>query len=1557
MADTNVKFSDLFSSDQSAISSVVEEEKLKVPESRGTFDLSRQDPRPISQQTTIDPMSREEIPAVAPPSSEVKYTMEGLLEEPEWIDAAQIIYKKELGKDFRGDPKELGEWFRRRHARLGNDLSYLAYTAARAKKFSPKVKDAWIKSLDMYQATGSDMGSFGRATWQMISDPSFAASIVGTAGLGTLPRILGGRAAGQLGKFQFKKQLIDSLSKEILQTLPAKTLRGKAGEKTARLAARQAAEIGASPLVTRTMLSKARKEAAKNVSKYTTYSGMGAGALWGGGFDLSDQLMNIGIERPGYDDINITRLATTTAFSSLIGGLAGRGIPRISERIGRNKALRQSDIILTELDRLGDRAPMVAHRISKGMTDTDLDSLANQSQIDLLDDGIVELTLDGPRAMTVAQRKADNVSDVIKNNLSVEEIKNTFRDFNIELQPVFGSTKWRGKKVADFGPLPSQPVMSLNQGEQLYGAFGRRFKSDSGLGRHFERARRKFDFSLRSKEAAIHRRVDRLKEAILDDYNINKLDELDTKQFGIFDEVFRGVPSAVKSLEAAKATRTLQELSNMRGDVLDLQKSLWDSGILKKDIDPNTGELKYPLTAKIKKSIDGEDPELYVTRQYELFDNPEWGKLIRQNPEVMQKVQSLLMGQANRLTNGKLQTIHNRVSKQTPKPALKQPTEYNYAGLSDEDIKLHQDFLGENGWMNKLISDILDIHGEEKLFAAMQEPTQIFGKNPLKILTPRGTIHDEVKLLMGEYKDPFSNYMNTVAKLEQTVATYDYEREIADLVRRGIIPNTSTGGAVLGKKITTPLTTRIPRGPGLQRPFEEGKEGAESAVIRPLYGMYANENVADAILNGNHILQETNWLNSGTTWAKTAQGYLLIQGSTRQAKTVYDPSAISRNYIGSAMMAFGAGYVRPKHIPAAMSVFKNMRKNWTDDRIRAETQKDLALGIRQSGVSFGAFRAALEDASSQAFWLGKSAFYKDKKSFIRRAQQANVKAHELYQAQDDVWKKFAFLNEHDNYRKILIDRAHVANLKSQAGKELTIDEERLLAGFRAQGVNGNIAPDQMYNPDLDIVRTLKSGDGLNINITRLDELAADEVNRHMQNYAGVPQFVRVSRLLPLADFLAFNTEIARITKNVTIDSGREAFQGGKLWKEGIYLPDGSRAGAAEAKLGMYRFGSQMAAQSSAYALGSTSLLALGVGGTKAYDATKSFLEGPFSKGNNFMFLGEGEREKDGRLAHKGFAINLSYLNPWAALQVPIRAFMRSLGRDPEGEKKYTDAVVDHFITPFFEMLGGSMLAVSTMNVLRGRDEYGRKLWTDKDPREKKFYRIIMEFINEVKPGGLDWGEEFIGSFDRSATYKGEPVAVKKGKFGQKYTTADSIFDFFGVGAKYYDIPRNMAMEVGAIKSKMKDSGQIFSSMLKELGGVTEEQLVEAYAETLSQEFELSKDLFGVITRAKDAGLDTDQIHNAITGQGFFESRFDQNVLTQMIEDGVYIPAPPIRDDVIAYQEIAKARHYPTLPVMEALDRLMAVYQSYLTANTGTRKTVEEEKEVDSNEPSFSDLFK
>ena len=52
-----------------------------------------------------------------------------------------------------------------------------------------------------------------------------------------------------------------------------------------------------------------------------------------------------------------------------------------------------------------------------------------------------------------------------------------------------------------------------------------------------------------------------------------------------------------------------------------------------------------------------------------------------------------------------------------------------------------------------------------------------------------------------------------------------------------------------------------------------------------------------------------------------------------------------------------------------------------------------------------------------------------------------------------------------------------------------------------------------------------------ITITNLDEAAAEAVNRKMQNYAGVPKFVKGMRITPFADFLAFKSEIIRTQKN------------------------------------------------------------------------------------------------------------------------------------------------------------------------------------------------------------------------------------------------------------------------------------------------------------------------------------------------------------------------------------------------------------------------------------------
>ena len=54
----------------------------------------------------------------------------------------------------------------------------------------------------------------------------------------------------------------------------------------------------------------------------------------------------------------------------------------------------------------------------------------------------------------------------------------------------------------------------------------------------------------------------------------------------------------------------------------------------------------------------------------------------------------------------------------------------------------------------------------------------------------------------------------------------------------------------------------------------------------------------------------------------------------------------------------------------------------------------------------------------------------------------------------------------------------------------------------------------------------------------------------MQNYGNVPRFVKAARRLPFADFLAFKTEVARISKNIIRDAIIDMKEGSALMKKG-----------------------------------------------------------------------------------------------------------------------------------------------------------------------------------------------------------------------------------------------------------------------------------------------------------------------------------------------------------------------------------------------------------------------
>ena len=85
--------------------------------------------------------------------------------------------------------------------------------------------------------------------------------------------------------------------------------------------------------------------------------------------------------------------------------------------------------------------------------------------------------------------------------------------------------------------------------------------------------------------------------------------------------------------------------------------------------------------------------------------------------------------------------------------------------------------MSTDGEINNTITNILDTNEDDVIKVFSKDA--ILGRGPMKILAKKNPdIPEQIKMLMGEYEDPFVNYAKTVSKLNQTIAQIDYEKEI-----------------------------------------------------------------------------------------------------------------------------------------------------------------------------------------------------------------------------------------------------------------------------------------------------------------------------------------------------------------------------------------------------------------------------------------------------------------------------------------------------------------------------------------------------------------------------------------------------------------------------------------------------------------------------------------------------------------------------------------------------------------------------------------------------------
>jgi len=282
----------------------------------------------------------------------VELTMDDLNANTAWLGAANKIYEHEAGKKFEaGDDgyDNISDWFKKRHANLGWQIDNMILTAADVEtdafgEMSDEVKEAWGDSLDIWERTKGDAASTWRALGSAATDSANLLSVAAAVGAGVLGSVAGpggtvggataGWMAGQVGKkaamAAFKKALRKHLTKQ----------------NYSKEAIKEAVDLGATKLISKEVLERTSKQAAKTVAK-KKYAKLGAiGGAWATAESLPRQHFEKAVGKEGAEGIT----PVETAFDVLLGAGAVAGLPLVGKGLKKGyRALRgRGDDVVTE---------------------------------------------------------------------------------------------------------------------------------------------------------------------------------------------------------------------------------------------------------------------------------------------------------------------------------------------------------------------------------------------------------------------------------------------------------------------------------------------------------------------------------------------------------------------------------------------------------------------------------------------------------------------------------------------------------------------------------------------------------------------------------------------------------------------------------------------------------------------------------------------------------------------------------------------------------------------------------------------------------------------------------------------------------------------------------------------------------------------------------------------------------------------------------------------------------------------------------------------------------
>lgn len=255
------------------------------------------------------------------------------------------------------------------------------------------------------------------------------------------------------------------------------------------------------------------------------------------------------------------------------------------------------------------------------------------------------------------------------------------------------------------------------------------------------------------------------------------------------------------------------------------------------------------------------------------------------------------------------------------------------------------------------------------------------GSKDLSILKYLTDMPIELRLLYGERKDARANYAISVMKISQLMENHRFLRDVREV---------GLGTFLFEEPIVRD---------GQQ--YKVRIKAEPWAPMAPLDGLYTTPEIKRAFDQALAPGAVPAWL----------MHYMRVNGVVKYAKTVGSLMTHIRNVLGNGGFATAQGHWRVWNANTAVrstlhSLGKKNEREYRDFFLHM-----VELGVVDESARAGELRDVIRDSSRMDAdqFLGANA--------DKLANRITRAATELYRAEDDVWKIFAFLNEKTRYKK------------------------------------------------------------------------------------------------------------------------------------------------------------------------------------------------------------------------------------------------------------------------------------------------------------------------------------------------------------------------------------------------------------------------------------------------------------------------------------------------------------------------------------------------------------